>query len=242
MAIVKAFDGQLADAAIYVYVAAIIDFFDGFAARLLNASSPIGKELDSLADVVSFGVTPSVIVYHLLQQSMNFNWSSYYVFTQFPFMKYFPFIIAAFSALRLAKFNIDPRQALDFIGVPTPANALLVCSFPLLLHFHLPTLIKFSEKLIYVDIIYHPAFLCGLSLVMSILLVSEIRLFSLKFKDFGWRTNLNRYVFLAVAAIMVAIFHFNATPIIIVFYIIWSVIWYNLIDPRLNPVSTPKSE
>ncbi len=230
---VTAFEGQLADAAIYVYVAAILDFFDGFAARLLGAYSDIGKELDSLADVVSFGVAPSVVVYCLLQQSMNFNWSSYYVFTQYPVMKYFPFIMAAFSALRLAKFNIDPRQAVDFIGVPTPANALLLCSFPLLLHFHLPTLIKFSDKLIYIDIIYHPGFLCGLSLIMSILLVSEIRLFSLKFKDFSWRNNANRYIFLIVSAIMIAVFQFNATPIIIGFYIIWSVAWYKLIEPRL---------
>lgn len=237
LAIVSAFDGKLADAAIFVYVAAIIDFFDGFAARLLNASSPIGKELDSLADMVSFGLVPSVVVYQLLQQSMNFNWSSYYVFTQFPFMQYFPFIIAAFSALRLAKFNIDPRQVQDFIGVPTPANALLICSFPLLLHFHMPTLLKFSEKLIYMDIIYHPGFLCGLSLIMSLLLVSEIRLFSLKFKDFSWANNLNRYIFIGISFLLAGLFHLNATPIIIIFYILWSIIWYNLVSPRMSKLS-----
>jgi CDP-diacylglycerol--serine O-phosphatidyltransferase len=157
-------------------------------------------------------------------------------------MKYFPFIMAAFSALRLAKFNIDPRQEVDFIGVPTPANALMICSFPLLLHFHLPTLLKFSDRLIYIDIIYHPGFLCGLSLVMSLLLISEIRLFSMKFKDFSWKNNANRFIFMLVATILIATFQFNATPIIIVFYILWSVIWYKLIEPRIgstNKKATP---
>lgn len=231
MAIQRAYEGQLADAAIFVYTAAILDFFDGFAARLLRAYSDIGKELDSLADVVSFGVAPSVMMYMLLKQSMNFNWLSFYVFTQYPFMQYFPFVIAAFSALRLAKFNIDPRQEIDFIGVPTPANAILICSFPLILHYHMPTLFSYAEKLLYIDVIYNPAFLLTLSAVMSILLISEIRLFSLKFKSFDWKNNMNRYVFLVVCLMLILIFQLNALPIIIGFYILWSLFWFKIAEP-----------
>ena len=119
--VVYAFDGNLIFAGYAILVAAFLDFFDGMAARLLNAHSPIGKELDSLADMVSFGFLPSVIIYQLIAQSSG-------IYNEMPAVKYIAFLIAIFSALRLAKFNVDTRQTENFIGLPTPSCALVIMS------------------------------------------------------------------------------------------------------------------
>jgi len=180
--------------------AAIFDFFDGFAARLLGVHSEMGKQLDSLADMVTFGVLPGLIlfvmIHHAENAMANFQW---------PYLYFVSLFIPVFSALRLAKFNIDPRQSEVFIGLPTPANSLLVGSLPFC---------GISN--------FHPFFLAGLSILMSFLLVAELPLFALKFKSFGWKKNEVRYSFIIGAAISIFIFQIVALPFIILAYILLS--------------------
>lgn len=213
LAIVSAFEGNLLVSTYLVGIAAVLDFFDGFTARLLKVHSEIGKQLDSLADMVTFGVVPGVIIYHLFQLSFmkEDNHMGY--------LAYVAFLIPVFSALRLAKFNVDTRQSDSFIGVPTPANAILICSLPLIKFFQ-PNIGNFSM----VSIIESPAFLVSLSIVMSYLMVAELPLFALKFKNFGWPDNKIRYTFLTIAVLLLAVFQFIAIPFVIFLYIILSAV------------------
>ncbi|MFN8354835.1 MAG: CDP-diacylglycerol--serine O-phosphatidyltransferase [Spirosomataceae bacterium] len=204
--IVAVFHSDLLLASIMIGLAGVFDFLDGFLARFLKSSSAIGKELDSLADVVTFGVLPSCIVYSLIQEAVPDIYSLW--------KAYLAFIIAVFSALRLAKFNIDTRQAESFIGVPTPANAFLIGSIPLILYQYPET------KTWIVDANYLIIF----SLVCSFLLVAEIPLFALKFKSFGWKGNEIKFIFLILSAILLVLLKFAAVPIIIFLYIGLSVV------------------
>ena len=210
--IVYAFKGELIIAGYAILFAAIFDFFDGMIARLLKTYSDIGKELDSLADMVSFGVLPSVIVYQLFLQSPQVGNVS-------PFLNMSAFLIAVFSALRLAKFNVDVRQAENFIGLPTPANALLIASLPMILS---------QDNWFFSSYILNPFFLFIFSLGMSILLVTEIPLISLKFKSLNWNDNLFRYILVISALLLVLIFKFAAVPIIVFIYILLSLIQFRL--------------
>jgi CDP-diacylglycerol--serine O-phosphatidyltransferase len=211
--IVLAFQGQLVYAGYAIIIAAAFDFIDGLTARLLKTYSEIGKDLDSLADVVSFGVLPSVIVYHLFLQAPQLgNLSTY--------LNYSAFLIAIFSALRLAKFNTDERQTDNFIGLPTPANALLIASIPRIL------LESGSFLSAY---ILNPFFLFVFSLGTGFLLVMEIPLFSLKFRSLRISDNLFRYILLFSGLIFILIFKFAAIPIIIFIYIILSIIQFQVI-------------
>jgi CDP-diacylglycerol--serine O-phosphatidyltransferase len=161
-------------ALLFIVIGAVFDFFDGMSARLLHVSSPIGKELDSLADDITFGFAPSAIVFSFL--------SSYHVHVLFvPFLA---FVMAAFSALRLAKFNLDERQALGFIGLPTPANALFWGSL----------IVSAGDWLQSSPYLYYGV-VCGI-FISSYLLVSEIPMFALKFKTWGWKGNEVKYIFL----------------------------------------------
>jgi len=200
--IVMAFSGKLDYAAYLIWVAAIFDFLDGFAARLLNVKSAIGKELDSLADMVSFGVLPSVIMYVLIDQRMENT-----------FLPFLAFSIAAFSALRLAKFNIDENQTDSFIGLPTPANAFFISAIPFVLD---------DNFLGANDILGGPG-LIVICIILSILLVSNIPLFSLKFKDFSWQNNAIRYIFAAVSGILLIAMNVFAIPLIILVYLVLSI-------------------
>ena len=173
-----AFDSHYHEALLFIIIGAVFDFFDGMTARLLHVSSPIGKELDSLADVITFGFAPSAIVFSFL--------CSFHI--HIIIVPFLAFVMAAFSALRLAKFNLDERQALGFIGLPTPANALfwggLITSLNSQSFFEpyqLPT------YYIYIVLILLP--------VSCYLLVSEIPMFALKFKTWGWRGNEVKYIF-----------------------------------------------
>lgn len=191
----------------FVIAAAVFDFCDGAAARLLHVSSPIGKELDSLADMVSFGFAPSAVVFTLL-------WLTGTVWGWGMWLPYVGFLIAACSALRLAKFNIDERQHEEFRGLPTPACALFFVSLPMLM-------------MRYVDVAWlgeHPAVWVGLSVVFSALLVCDIPMFSLKFKSLGWRGNELRYVFLIFSVLLIAVLRLGAPAVIIAAYILVSVI------------------
>ncbi len=181
-------------------LAGVFDFFDGFAARLLNQTSPLGVELDSLADIVSFGFAPSVIMMSLFEDGVklidNPTWIS---------MGYFiPLIIVAFSALRLAKFNIDENQSVDFIGLPTPACALFCASIGLL---HQDGYSIAAEYII------------AISVMMAILLLLPIKMFSLKFKGYGWSGNGVRYSFLIASLVLLVALRLNAITLIIPLYI-----------------------
>lgn len=237
LAIVQAFQGHLVYAAYLVGLAAIFDFFDGFAARMLRVTSPIGKDLDSLADMVTFGVVPGVVMYQLINSSL-FSFSSQVqghasgetglsnLITLFQeageknygilgLIVYVAFLIPVFSAIRLAKFNNDNRQTSSFIGLPTPANAILICSFPLIL--------AFTRSSQFQQIILNPFFLVIMSVVMSILLVAEIPLFALKFRTFSWVGNRTRYIFLILCVILLILFQFVGIPMIILLYVIMSI-------------------
>ncbi len=211
--IVFAFNGQLEWASAAILISAVFDFFDGMIARLLKAYSEIGKELDSLADMVSFGVLPSVIIFQLFQQAPLIE-------PLHPYLDYSAFLIAVFSGLRLAKFNIDHRQTENFIGLPTPANAMLIASLPL---------IAKEGSFFLASYIMNPFFLFIFSLGMGLLLVSEIPLMSLKFKNLDFNQNIYRYSLLAISLICIVFFKFAAVPIIIFIYIILSIIQFRLI-------------
>lgn len=195
LGVVFVLEGRDVQAAYFVWIAGVFDFFDGFAARLLKVSSPIGKELDSLADMVSFGLLPSVVMYKLLKEAGAVG-----------YVPYIAFSIAVFSALRLAIFNIDETQRDSFRGVPTPANALLITALPLLTGWA-------SAALQNVWV------LVAISLLMSYLLVSGIELFALKFKDFTWQHNKIRFTFLALSVLLLAVLQVAAIPVIILLYI-----------------------
>jgi len=198
VAVLLAFKGNYQGAFIAILVAAVFDFFDGFAARLLKAYSPMGKELDSLADMVSFGFAPGMIVFSLLTEANINEW-----------LPYLAFIIPVFSGLRLAKFNIDERQTSSFIGMPTPANAIfwggLTTSFA-------PFLISNVWLIIVLTVLF------------SYLLVAEIPMFALKVKNLAWKDNQIQYIFLGVTIILLVIFQLNAFAPIIGWYILLSVI------------------
>ncbi len=197
--IVMALRGHLDTAAWLVIVAAILDFGDGFVARLVNASGPFGKELDSLADVVTFGVLPAVLVFQLC-------W-----FQGLGTLSYGAFLIAILSALRLANFNIDTRQSDQFIGVPVPANALLIIAFPLMARYQ-P---QFNS-------LWQNDIALGILIAFSGMLVAELPLMALKFKTFAWRANQVKYSFLLISAALLVFLHFAAIPLIIGLYILVS--------------------
>lgn len=211
-----AVQGDLAASSYLMFLAAIFDFFDGFSARLLKVSSLFGKELDSLADLVSFGVLPGLIVFMMLNGCVEE--SDGYV----RYLPYVAFLIPVFSGLRLAKFNIDERQSEGFIGLPTPANALFFASFPLILTYQ-------SDEFVFISgIISKPEVLLFLSVVMSILLVSGLRLFALKFKGFGIKGNEVKYIFLILSLLLLLFMQYTAIPLILILYILLSLI-HNLV-------------
>jgi len=186
--------------AYFIWAACVFDFFDGFAARLFKVSSPIGKELDSLADMVSFGVLPAMTLYRWINATEGLN-----------VLSYVALMIVVFSALRLAKFNVDTRQSDSFIGVPTPANALFLTSL-----IFLPDSIRTSVFTTFV--------LVGIVILFSLLLVAPFELFALKFKDFTWRNNKIRFTFLSLAVFLIWIFNAGALPLIILSYIVISLL------------------
>ncbi len=214
LSIMAALKGNLEMAAIWIIVAAVFDFFDGFVARMLHVSSPIGKELDSLSDVVSFGVAPSMITYTWLTRCL-YELPPAHVSG---FMEWMPFVVLfvpALSAVRLARFNIDDRQATTFIGLPTPANALFLGFVPLA-----------AEKLSFLNNFW---IVWILTLGFAILLVSNISMMSLKFKDLKFKgINIARYALLFTGALLIPFFHWGAFPLIILAYIIISLFYHTL--------------
>ncbi|MFD2573173.1 CDP-diacylglycerol--serine O-phosphatidyltransferase [Spirosoma soli] len=200
--LVMALRGHLELASWLIGLAAILDFGDGFVARLVNVSGPFGKELDSLADVVTFGVLPATIVFQLC-------W-----FQELGFISYGAFLIAVLSALRLANFNIDTRQSESFIGLPVPANAMLIAAFPLMGRYQ-PQL----------DTIWQNDIGLGMMIAFSFMLVSDVPLFALKFKSFGWAENRIKFSFLLASLLLLLFLQYAAIPLIILLYIIVSLIF-----------------
>ena len=206
---VMAFQANYEAAILFIILGAVFDFFDGMLARLLGVSGPLGKELDSLADDITFGFAPSAIVFSLFKEV-------HYPEFLMPVADYFPytaFIIAAFSALRLGKFNIDPRQSSSFIGLPTPANALFWGSLVVGGHSFLT-----SES-------FNAIYLLALVCLMSYLLIAELPMFSLKFKNLSWRCNGTRYIFL-VFCLPMLLLGYLAPVAIISWYLLMSVAIY----------------
>jgi CDP-diacylglycerol--serine O-phosphatidyltransferase len=232
LAIFSIFAGNMITAAYLVLLAAVLDFFDGFAARILKQPSEIGKQLDSLADIVSFGLVPGVAMYHLINR---FELSAGAHDSLLPFVA---LVIPLFSALRLAKFNVDTRQSDSFIGVPTPANAMLLLSIPLVMEFTLGigsmsdlNLQDCKIDRLVEEIGILPYILAGLCVVMSLLLIAELPLFALKFKSFGWKGNEIRFTFLGISLAMIALLQVAAIPLIIIVYILLSFV-NNLVSKK----------
>jgi len=218
-AILYAFHGKIELAAYLIFCASIFDFLDGFLARKLNSQSQFGKELDSLADNVSFGVAPAAIIYNLLKNSFSAEQNLVSLLGE-NFIAYIILILTVsvpvFSAIRLAKFNTDNRQNESFFGLPTPATAIFIAS--------LPIVFAYSENSGIVEVLQNVYFITGMVVFLCVAMVSEIRLFSLKFKDFSWGENKIRYIFLALSLVIIVILKFVALPLLIVLYICISIV------------------
>jgi CDP-diacylglycerol--serine O-phosphatidyltransferase len=241
LAILLSVSGRIDLAPFAIYLGAILDFFDGFLARKLNQQGELGKQMDSLADMITFGVAPGVMMMVLLASVLNptintgngtpLDWSVQISFAlwienimtgkSFSFLPFLALIIPFFSIFRLAKFNIDTRQSDSFIGLNTPANTIFFTSFPLLCFYYQGDH-SFAGEL--VRTIVTPSILVPLIILMSLLLVSEIPFFSFKFKHFKWKGNELRFLFLITCGILIPTILVWSIPIIILLYIILSVV------------------
>lgn len=214
-----AVDGQLGWAGVFIFAAAVFDFLDGFSARLLKAYSSIGKELDSLADLISFGLAPAAIIFTMLEftlfgknqpiQDIEANWSQW-------ILLYSSLIIPVAGAFRLAKFNTDDRQSEQFLGMPIPANAIYFASLALIL--------ELGTNQNIVPIILNKYVLLASIFASSFLMVSELPMFSLKFKNLNLKENALRFFFLGVTILMLIFLQIYALPLIIIWYVILSVV------------------
>lgn len=208
LSVIAALTGNLESAALWIIVSAVFDFFDGFAARLLKVSSPIGKELDSLSDVVSFGVAPAMIIYTWLCRCL-YELPPHQINGFTNLLPITVLIVPVLSAVRLAKFNLDERQTTHFLGLPTPANALFLGFIPVA-----------AERM---TILNNFWVVWLLTIFLAFLLVSEITMISLKFKDFKFKgINIARYLLLLVGILLIVVFRMGAFPIIILAYLLIS--------------------
>ncbi len=209
LAIIEIFEGRLENVIYFTVLSGVVDFFDGFLARLLKSASNLGKDLDSLADMVSFGIVPALVMYKLLQMSAPGT-----------YWPYFAVLIAVMSGLRLAKFDNDERQSDGFFGLPTPSNAFFIISLAYL-----------ANDGVWRELMNNWAVLIIITLSMSILLVLDIPMMAFKFKQFRTKGNKGKYVFLIVSLIAVTTFKFTALPFIIVLYILVSILTH-LFSPK----------
>ncbi|ASV29031.1 CDP-alcohol phosphatidyltransferase family protein [Maribacter cobaltidurans] len=223
VATVFAVMNRLEMAAVFVALGIFFDFFDGLAARVLDVKSELGLQLDSLADMITSGLVPGIVMFQLLAMSQSGGWNmdgfsfSNSEFLQFgSFLPFFGFLITMASAYRLANFNLDENQVSSFIGLPTPANALFILSLPLILFYNGSDMVN--------DIILNPWFLVLLTLLSAFLLNSNLELFALKFKNWSFKDNALRYIFLIVSLVMIITMQFLAIPFIILFYILSSLV------------------
>lgn len=220
-AITLVLEGNLVMASLFIFLAALFDFLDGLAARLLEAYSELGKQLDSLADLVSFGVAPGMIMYELLTTGCE---GSCNIMERYHITPYFALLIPVCSAFRLAKFNIDLRQEEHFIGLPTPASAIFFASIPVVL-FYQPDQISLVSLGFFTDFFTNSRVLAILTVLFSYLLISDFHLFSMKFRRLNWKGNEVRYLFLILSAVMLGLFAICAVPLIIILYFLLSLIF-----------------
>lgn len=232
IAAVYAFKDELILAGIFVALGIFFDFFDGLAARLLKVSSELGTQLDSLADMVTSGVVPGIVMCQLLADATghstsfftahaDLGWST--ATSLFKEITFLGFLITAASGYRLAKFNIDTRQTDSFIGVPTPAIAILIISLGIIAQIT-------TSDLIF-NALTNPYILIGITLLSCFLLNANLPLFALKFKNFGWKTNEIRWIFIAICVTMIFMLQIYAVPCIILLYVLMSVV-HNVINKR----------
>ena len=225
---------KLIPAAVFVLLGIFFDFFDGLVARLLKVQSELGKQLDSLADMVTSGVVPGIVMYQLFEKALHKdwenglscevgNWVSYqstetlsWLGTSFHLLPFFGLLLTLAAAYRLANFNIDERQTTSFIGLPTPAMTLFILSLPLILVYGDNEFIK--------TLILNKYILLGITLVFSIIMNAEIPLFSLKFKDFSFAKNKIQILFVLLSIAFIIVLKINAIPLIILNYILLSII------------------
>ncbi len=226
IAVVFAVNGQFGHTAFFVVLGIVFDFFDGLAARVLKVQSPLGLQLDSLADMITSGLVPGVVMFQLLGMSMAGGWNLemyseateilHWSGLKLELLPFLGFFITLASGYRLAKFNIDENQVSSFIGLPTPANALLIISLPLIL------LHQNNDYLN--EIILNQWFLIGMTILSCWLLNSRIELFALKFKNISFKDNAMRYIFLIVSLVLLVTLQFLAVPAIILFYVLSSAV------------------
>lgn len=219
LAVIAVFKGYYDEAFIFVCLGIFFDFWDGFLARKFKVSGELGLQLDSLADVVTSGVVPGLMMFKLFQDIQEDDTSKYFLTEEFYYMGFVPylgFIITLASAYRLAKFNIDTRQTDSFIGLPTPANALLIMSIPMIQYAGT------HEWL--VEALYNPFILLAITVLSAYMLNAEIPLFSLKMKDFSWKKNKLQVIFLALSVVLLFLIGFTALPVIILLYVALSVL------------------
>jgi CDP-diacylglycerol--serine O-phosphatidyltransferase len=218
IAITLIFDKNFLMAGVLIVIAAVFDFLDGMAARLLDARSEFGKQLDSLADVVSFGVAPGLLIFQMISIHCA---GSCNILEKSGIAPYFALLIPLCAALRLAKFNIDIRQEEHFIGLPTPANALFFASVPLVI-FLQPDLFSIIP-LDFMSVFFsNTRVLAMLAVFFSYLMISDFQLFSMKFKTMAWKGNEVRYIFIILSVLLVILFSLSAVPLIILSYLILS--------------------
>ena len=228
--VVLDFEYSLAAAAIMIFAGAFFDFLDGFSARLLKVSNELGKKLDSMADMVTFGVLPAIIAFKLIELSMLHEPSPFGGSSALnTFLPYGALLIAVLSGLRLAKFNIDKRQSDSFIGMPTPINAMFWAAIPLMMLEYNSPLISHLYIPDYILIFWNKWFLLSCVLVLSILLVTELPMIALKFKNLSWKDNKVRFIFLgfAILTIIGALLINNvfiSLPIILLLYLVISIV------------------
>lgn len=213
IALIYIFLDQPDSAAYMILVALIMDFFDGFVARMLKVSSPVGKELDSLADMVSFGVVPAMILARMIENSQGVSFPGLDVWS-INNWSLAGILVAIFSALRLAKFNLDERQSDAFYGLPTPANTILILSLWLIVSYW-PTHWM-------AELINQPKVLLGICIFSCYILIADVRLIALKFKNFGFKGNVARYLLLGSALVLLAVFQIIGIPYIILVYLLLS--------------------
>lgn len=218
IAILFALKGDYTATALLVVIGIGFDFFDGFVARLLNVQGELGKQLDSLADMVTSGVVPGIVMLQLLINVIDMDAVGYFGVDKYGAtgsnLPYLGLLLTLGAAYRLARFNIDERQSDSFIGLPTPAMSLFVVSLPLIA--------EFSTHSFFVDLVINKYFLIAVTILLTFLMNAELPLFSLKFKNYSFKDNAMKYIFLLISVVLLVLLKFVAVPVIILLYIIVS--------------------
>ena len=221
LAIIFSFEGKLHIAAFLLIGCCVCDYFDGFTARVLKVNNPIGKEIDSLVDMVAFGVAPAILLYQHIQLAQAAN--PIQILTDYPWLFYLVFLIPILSAIRLAKFNIDTRQTTSFIGLAVPAHATfyIFCTL-LFLYPNLPMIIDVSSLV--TPVVSNPLIMLIFGVLLSFMLIAEVPMFSLKVKQLKWKGNETPFTFIILWFLMLFLMNIVNSPVIIILYILWSII------------------